>query len=253
MNNMEVRVMARNLLHKTLQIMGMSFLAILLVVGFTACGKGETTSQEEGVILAEGQVEFEGTVQVAVGKYMFIPELRGFDIAVVGALDSGTIEDLIGKTVKGVGEFTPERPSLLIAKHLEAKDERDNWQEIFTLSEEADLDDYFSLKKRDEFDVLEDIEYDDKSGWEGKETAKILGKIQGEADNMRIFLYDENDREVARIIVDEISDFGSFYLKKLSLFDEFWFYITVKETVPWGERRISGDIFHADVLFAGLF
>jgi len=245
--------MVRNLLQKTFLIMGMSFLTILLIVGITSCKKGENTLQEEGVILKEGQVEFEGTVEITVGSYIFIPEVRGFDIAVVGSLDSGTNEELIGKTIKGVGEFSQERPSLLIATNLEWKDENDHWQNIFTLSEAILLDDYFDLRKRDEFEMLGEIEYDDKSGWEGKETAKVYGKIQGEEENIRIFIYDDNNREVGRIIVDSISDFGQFYLQKLRLFDEFWFYLTIKDTVEWRDRRISGEIFHADVLFAGLF
>jgi hypothetical protein len=54
-------------------------------------------------------------------------------------------------------------------------------------------------------------------------------------------------------LVDNFTDFGNYYLKKLRLFDKFWFYMNVKETIDWSERRRTREMFHADVVFAGLF
>ena len=63
----------------------------------------------------------------------------------------------------------------------------------------------------------------------------------------------DNDREVGKILVDNISDFAQYYVKKLGLFDRLWFYVNVKDTVEWSVRRKTRDLFHADILFAGLF
>jgi len=69
----------------------------------------------------------------------------------------------------------------------------------------------------------------------------------------KIVVVDEEDQEVGKILVDSISDFAQYYVKKLGLFDYFWFYVTVKDTVEWSDRRNSRDLFHADIQFAGLF
>jgi hypothetical protein len=53
--------------------------------------------------------------------------------------------------------------------------------------------------------------------------------------------------------VDSFSDYAQFYLQKLSLFEQFWFYLEVKDTVEWRARRRTREMFHADVLHAGLF
>ncbi|MBU1338330.1 MAG: hypothetical protein KKD56_04595 [Acidobacteria bacterium] len=50
-----------------------------------------------------------------------------------------------------------------------------------------------------------------------------------------------------------MTDFADYYIKKLRLFNEFWCYLNVKETVDWGTRRRTRELFHADLLFAGLF
>ena len=60
--------------------------------------------------------------------------------------------------------------------------------------------------------------------------------------------------ESAKIIVDNISEYASFYLlKKLRLFDKFEFYLNIKDSVPANQRAKAKEIFHADVVFAGLY
>jgi hypothetical protein len=116
-------------------------------------------------------------------------------------------------------------------------------------------------KVREEYDVLKDLDYSKKEGWEGKEKVKIYGKLEKttvtegeeEEDVYKIIILDGEERQPKRIIVDNLSEFTQYYLKKLRLFDQFWFYLKVKETVDWSARRRSRELFHADVVFAGLY
>ncbi|MGD8540558.1 MAG: hypothetical protein PVI66_17730, partial [Candidatus Aminicenantes bacterium] len=70
---------------------------------------------------------------------------------------------------------------------------------------------------------------------------------------VNIVVFDDRGREAGWILVDTMDDLADFYVKKLHLFDKFWFYMDVKETVEWRTRRRSRELFHADVLFAGLY
>jgi hypothetical protein len=230
-----------------------SLVFMLAFAGNMACSKGEEAAQEEGLTLEEGIIQFEGTVKVAVQKYVFIPEARGFDIIVQGDLSTGDTSTLVGKEVKGEGEVDPDIPSVLIAKTLDVKDESGEWSNVFTLSEEASYEDYLSLKEREEFQVLENLAYNKNEGWEGKERAKVYGQIEKTDDSYKIVVLNEEDSQVGKIIVDNYSDFGLFYLNKLRLFEKFWFYVNVKDTVSWGTRRRTRELFHADVLLTGLF
>jgi hypothetical protein len=226
----------------------------LVIMGTTACKKGEQEAvEEQGLQLEEGQLAFEGTVKFVVGKYVFIPEVRGFDIYIQGSLTSGEINELEGKVLKGVGEFVPENPSLLLANTLEMQDEAGEWQPIFERTEEPVFEDYLGIRDREDFEMLEELSYREKEGWEGKERVKIQGKLEGQEGDYRIVLEDERGNETGRIIIDGFTDFGEYYHKKLRLFDEFVFYLMVKETVDWQSRRRTREMFHADVLFAGLF
>jgi len=247
------------------RILLLSALAFLLVGGGNlACKKeaGEVTEAEieEGAVAAkEALIAFEGIVKVAIGKYVFIPQVQGFDIVIQGNLESGDIQTLSDKEVRGEGEFSPENPSLLIANAVEVKDEEGEWTSVFTRSEEFVAEDYLDLHLRDEFEVLKDISYDEKKGWEEKEKAKIYGKLdkqtvtEGEEETYNIVLFGEKGEEIGRILVDSFSDFTQYYIQKLRLFDQFWFYISIKDTVDWKIRRRTRELFHADVLFAGLY
>lgn len=249
---------------KIIRTLALGTLCFLLVVGLhVACKKaGEEAVEEEAVTATkEGVVNFGGTVKVAVGKYMFIPQVPGFDIVIQGPVEVGETESLVGQEVRGEGEILPENPSVLVADSIEIKEAEGVWRNIFTRTEDVTLDDYLSVKERERFEILKDISYDKKKGWEGKERVKIYGQLEketvaeGEEEKAvyRITLFDDKGKEIGKILVDGFTDFAMYYMKKLRLFDKFWFYITVKETVDWKTRRRTRELFHADVLFAGLF
>jgi hypothetical protein len=232
---------------------GMTVLACLLVLGTVSCGPSEESVEEEGMAVKEGVIEFEGTVKVAVGRYVFIPEASGFDIIVQGDLEGGT-EGLVGKEVKGEGEYSPDKPSILIANSLDVKDASGEWMNIFTRNQDVMIPEWMSQQGRDEvFPALEGLEYNKKEGWEEKGKVKVYGKLEQGEDASSIVLLDDRDRETGRIIVDNMDDIAKFYIEKLKLFDKFWFYMDVKETVEWSTRRRTRELFHADVLFAGLY
>jgi hypothetical protein len=237
------------------RFIGLTFLAFLLVASApVACQRGEEAETGgEQAVEQDGITAFEGTVKVVVGKYVFVPEARGFDIVIQGNLESGGIDTLVDKQVKGEGEISPERPSILIADTLEIMEEGGNWKNVFTRTEEVVLEDLLDLSARGEFEVLEGLSYDKKDAWEGKEQVKVYGRLQKTNGGDAIAVLDEEGVEMGKVLVDSFTDFGNYYLQKLRLFDKFWFYMNVKETVDWSERRRTREMFHADVVFAGLF
>ncbi|MFC2158031.1 hypothetical protein ACFLT9_09365 [Acidobacteriota bacterium] len=242
---------------RTLRTLGLALLAFVLVTaGTVACSSGEDEGSEvAGSTLEEGQVEFEGTVKIVVGQYVFVPGLRGFDIVVQSSLLSGELADLLEKEVKGLGHYTTERPTILILETLEVKDEAGNLTPIYTApeGEDAPLDDFLSVQARDEFVFLEKLSYNKAEDWEGKEKVKVYGKMEGEEGSYKIVVFDERGREAGKINVATMTDFALYYSKKLRLFDDFYFYLTVKDTVDWASRRRTRELFNADVHLAGLF
>jgi len=237
------------------RVIGLTSLAFLLVAfAPLSCQRGEEaeTGGEEAVE-QEGITTFEGTVKVVEGKYVFVPEARGFDIVIQGNLETGGMEALVDKQVRGEGEISSERPSILIANTLEIMEEGENWRNVFTRTEDVLLEDFLDLSARGEFEALEDLSYDKKDVWEGKEQVKVYGRLEKTNGGDAIAVLDEEGAEIGKVLVDSFTDFGDYYLKKLRLFDKFWFYMNVKETVDWSERRRTREMFHADVVFAGLF
>jgi hypothetical protein len=201
----------------------------------------------------EGIMSFEGTVETIVGKYVFLPEASGFDIVIQGSLDSGSLEDLVGKEVRGEGDISPDFPSILVANTLEVKEDSGMWTNVFTRTEEPVLEDYLDLNAREEYSALPDLSYDKKDIWEQQEKVKVYGKLEKGENGDKIIVLDDEGAEVGRVLVDSYTDFCQFYLQKLGNFDKFWFYMNVKETVDWSQRRRTREMFHADVVFAGLF
>jgi len=238
----------------TPRIFGLAFLALMIVIAGTfACSKAEEEVLDKGVKIEEGIVPFEGIIKVVYGKYVYIPEVQGFDIIIQGALESGDISSLEGKEVKGQAHIDPERTSVLIADTIEVKEESGSYQNVFTRTEEVVLEDYIDLQGRSEFTALEDLSYDKKDVWEEKEKAKIFGKLEEEDGNFKIVVIDEEGKQVGKIIVDNFTDIAHYYVKKLDLFDSYWFYVNIKDTVGWAARRRTRELFHADVVFTGLF
>ncbi len=238
-------------------------MAILMVTGSISCKQAteEETAEQDITVVKEGINEFEGVVKVGFGKYFFIPGAQGIDMVVQGQLESGDASSLIDQGVRVSGEFSPERPSILVVDTIEVKESERQYRNIFTRTEEAVLDDYVDTKAREEFEVLKDLDYRKKEGWEGKQKAKIYGKLEKttvtegeeEKDVYSLIVLDGEERQPKKILVDNISDYTQYYLEKLRLFDQFWFYLEMKETVDWRVRRRSRELFHADVVFAGLY
>jgi hypothetical protein len=250
---------------KAAQILGLSIFVFLLVaVGNIACQKEaveEVVQEEESTGVKVGLNKYEGTVKTGIGKYLFIPEFEGFDIIVQGQIESGDLSTLVNKEVRGEGIFSADKPSILLAQSIEVKESESGWRTVFTKTEEFVSDDYMSQNEREEFQILSDLSYDKKEGWEGKEKGKILGRLEKETvtegeeqkDIYRIIVLDEQGKEIAKIAVDTITDFALYYKNKLRLFDSFWFYITIKDTVEWSIRRRTREMFQADVLFCGIY
>lgn len=247
------------------RIFWLNILGILLIVGgSTSCEKKqaeERPQQEETGGIKPGTNEFQGEVSVGQGQYFYIPGARGIDMVIQGELESGDASTLVGKEVKVKGVFSPERPSVLAVDSIEVKEGEKRWRNIYTREEELVLEDYMDLKDRDEFEALKDIQYNKKEGWEGKEKVKVFGRLEKEIvteneeekEIYRIHVLDEKGEEKGIILVDSITDFARYYMKKLRLFDKFWFYLKVKDTVDWKVRRKTRELFHADVVFIGLF
>jgi hypothetical protein len=238
------------------------FTFVFILAGMVACKGGEeeeiseidAANISEGInVSEEGVVEFEGTVKYTGGNFMYIPKVRGFDVYVQGSLDTGDLVSLEGKDVRGTGEFDPVNTSVLIVNSLEIKDETGEYTPIYTRTEEPVMGNYLDLKARDEYVELKDLQYNDNEGWEGKEKAKVQGKLEQDGENYKISLSNDSGRPSGTILVDNISEVALYYLKKLDIFDTFWFYLNVKETVPWNERRRTRELFHADIIFIGLF
>jgi len=244
-------------LEKITRVLFLSILASLLVMaGSPACKKGS-----EEVDSQEAAIEFEGVAKVGVGKYLYVPEAQGFDIVIQGQVESGDASILVDKEVRGKGDFSPEMPSILVADSIDVKESGRNWRNVFTKTEDITLDDYLETKTREEYEILEDLSIDKREGWEGKEKAKVYGSLfketvtEGEEQKevYKIIILNDKNQEIGTILVDNLADSALFYTKKLRLFERFWFYLTIKETVAWRIRSQTSELFHADVLFAGLF
>jgi len=234
------------------RILGLSFLAfILIAIGTIACSSSEEGISEEKDI-EQGIIPFAGTVKIVMGQYIYIPEFQGFDVIVQGSLNSGDLASLVGKEVRGEGKYMPERPSILVADTVEVK-EGEEFQAVFTRTEDAVLEDLIDLQARNEFVIIEGLEYNKNESWEAQEKIRVYGQLEETEGNFKIVVLDDEGKQIGNVLVDNITDFARYYLQKLNLFEHFWFYVNVKETVEWRDRRRSRDLFHADLVFAGLF
>ena len=248
---------------KSAGILAIGLLAVgLILTGNMACSKkaaesgtpagGEAAaSVPQEMNIKEGLNDIEGTVKSALGKYFYIVQMPGFDIAVNGNFDAAS---LIDKDVKVKAEFTRETPSILMAQSIEVK-EGAVLKNVYTSADKSIPQDYFAQKTRPEYAALKITAIAKSADWEGKGKGKVRGKfIPGaEGKPAQIAVLGDKDAEVARIIVDSSSEYASYYLKKMRIFDTFWFYITIKDSVPANQRAKAKEIFHADVLFAGLY
>ncbi|MCX7972910.1 MAG: hypothetical protein N3B16_00210 [Candidatus Aminicenantes bacterium] len=240
----------RKSLVKAALILAIPIVFTLLVV---SCKQAEKPPTEPA---APAEIhEFTGKVKVAWGKYLYLPEAQGFDIVVEGNLESGSLADLVDKEIRVKGNLVKDEPSLFVADSIELKEGENQWRTIFTRTAEVKLTDFFDPDERNNYVALNITNINKPAEWEGKGKVKVYGQlIQGQSPaDYRIVLFDSKGKELAKIIVDNITDYALYYVKKLRLYNRFWFYLNVKDTVEPKTRIKTKEIFRADVVFAGLY
>ncbi len=222
-------------------------LAVLVALGGSvACQK--KAAEVQAVELQKAVSEFDGTVRAALGRYMYLSTAQGFDIVLPG-LDAAT---LVGKDVKVKGNLLVEHPPVFLADSVELKDASGIGSNVYTRSQEFQAEDFVEFKSREAVPVLTITGVAKPEEWEGKAQGKVYGKLQ-KGDVTYIVLSDDKGKEIAKIIVDSVTTYANYYLNKLKLFDKFWFYLNVKESVDKKIRPRTKELFHADVIGAGLF
>jgi hypothetical protein len=204
-------------------------------------------AQEQEITVAS--TEFEGPVKLGLGKYCYMPAAKGYDVIVQGKIQGQDASFLTDKEVRVKGSMSKVEPSVFVADTIEVKNASGQYETVFTRTEEPQLDDYIGAKARDQYEPLAVTAYNKSEEWEGKGKVKVYGQM---VDNA-IVLKDDKGKDIGKVLVDNVSDFANYYIKKLRLFSKFWYYINIKETVDWNVRRRTRELFHADVLFAGLY
>jgi hypothetical protein len=236
---------------------------LALLGGFACSGKkpaaeGAAPSGEEAAPISqemsikEGLNDITGTVKSALGKYFYISQMPGFDLAAGGDFDAST---LVGKDVKVKAEFNREVPSLLLAQAIEVKGDGGAYTSAFTAAAPVAPGDFFAQKERADYPELKVASVMKAADWEGKGKLKVFGRYipAGDKTAAAVSVLNAKGQETAKVLIDSMSEYSNFYLKKLRLFDKYYFYLTVKESVPANQRGRTKEIFHADVVFAGLY
>jgi hypothetical protein len=249
---MEVRVMTSV---KKTGIILLSLGLLFVLAGTMACQKkaAETAAAQP----QKPANEFEGTVKAALGKFLCLDKAQGFDIVLQGFDAAG----LLGKEIRVKGELLPDKPSIFRADTVEVKDATGAYSNVFTRTQELTVENFIDVKTRDNYPALTLTSVGKPEEWENKGKVKALGKLlettvkEAGADKpiTYIVVADEKGKEVGKIIVDNLSDYAKYYIKKLRLFDNYWFYLAVKDSVDKKVRPKTKELFHADVHFAGLF
>jgi len=245
-----------------LALFALSLLAIAAVN--SACGKhaeeGQTETAEEGraAVIVEGLNTLEGTVKLVHGPFLYIPEIVGFDVVLPAGIDAS---GLAGRSVRLEGEFHRETPSILTAVRIDVLEEENKYSNFYTKSEGETPLSFFNQHDREGYPALKLTTASASEAWEGKGRGRVFGRLEKrtvtEADVQNetnvISVSDEKGNLVGRILVDGISEFAAYGMKKLRLFDSFWFYLEIKESVEAKTRTKTLDLFRADVVFAGLY
>jgi len=249
-------------------ILGLCLLAFFLITsGTLACKKaaspaaaaagGEEAAAAEPAAagIKEGLNDVAGSVKIGLGKYLYVPTVQGFDIAVMGPVDGGDASGLVGKEVRVKGEFNREKANLMVAQSIDVKESETQWKNVYTSTDKASPPDYFDQKTRGDYPELKITNINKSEDWEGKGKGKVLGKLVPGANNqgLAISMIDDKGKEIGKIIIDSTTEFANYYIKKLRLFDTFWFYFNIKESVDRKLRPKNRELFHADVVFAGLY
>lgn len=225
-----------------------SFIILTLSLTGVALAQESSAGQQQPPATAAAVQEFEGTVIIGLGKYFYLPGAKGFDVVVQGQIEGQDASFLTGKEVRVKGAMLPGEPSVFIADTIELKDAA-GYRTVFTRAEEPRLEDHMDTAEREGYPALKITRADKSEDWEGKGKGKVFGKLDGNA----IVITDEKGKEIGKVLVDNTTDFANYYIKKLRLFDKFWFYLNIKETVDAKVRRRTRELFHADIVLAGLF
>lgn len=229
---------------------GRKILPVVLSLVLVAFAAGLASAQEQAAEQAadKAPVVHEGVVKAAVGVYMYIPQAQGLDFVLQG-YDAA---QLVGKDVRVTGELLFDKPSIFRADSVEVKDASGAYSSVFTRSQELALADYIEPASRDSFAILNIANVTDGGQWEGKGKAKVRGRLQ-EGPPAVISVLGANGKEIGKILIDSMTDYARYYITKLRLFNEFWFYLNVKDSVDKKVRPRTKELFHGDVVFAGLF
>jgi hypothetical protein len=230
--------------HKILRVTLISVIFAVSAIG-TVMAQGEA-QQQTAVAPA---TEFEGTAMLGLGKYFYLPAAKGYDIYIQGLIQGQDATFLNGKEVRVKGSMYKDEPSIFVADSIEVKDAAGQYQAVFTRAEDVKLENHVRTQDRAGFPALAITKADKSDDWEGKGKAKVYGKLDGNT----IVVADDKGKEVGKILVDSTTEFANYYIKKLNLFDKFWFYVNIKDTVDLKVRRKTRELFHADIIFAGLY
>ncbi|MGB7296972.1 MAG: hypothetical protein WBC70_15415 [Candidatus Aminicenantales bacterium] len=226
--------------------------SIILTLAFAAAvfAQESPPSETQEKPAVSGITEFEGKVSLGLGKYFYLPAAKGYDVVVQGMIQGQDAGFLTDKEVRVKGFAAKDEPSVFVADSIEVKNASGQYEIVFTRTEDFAIDDYVDAKARAEFAPLTITAYNKSEEWEGKGRVKVHGQLVGQT----IVVRDDKDKEIGKILVDNISDFANYYIKKLRLFNnKFWFHLNVKDTVDFKSRRTTRELFHADILFAGLY
>ncbi len=214
-------------------------LALIFALASAACSK----KAEKKAETVQTVTEFQGVVRAALGRYMYLSSAQGFDLVLPG-FDAAK---LAGKSIAVKGNLLVEHPPLFLVDSVTS-----GGQTVYTRSQDFKAEDFIEMKAREALPALTITGTNKPEEWEGKREGKVYGRWEKGAPNA-IVLSDDAGKEMARIIVDSISTYSNYYIQKLRLFDRFWFYLKIKDTVPAADRRKTKEIFHADVFDVGLY
>jgi len=248
-------------------LVGLSVLALLVISSGTACGKkaGEPTApaakteaapaQEVGLSIIIGLNTVNGTVKSAMGNYFYMAEVPGFDLVVTGPIEGGDAATLIGKPVRVKGVFNKDLPNLLVAQSIEIKESELQFKSVYSSTDPSAPQDFFNQKTREEYLDLNLTKIDKSDDWEGKGKGKVYGRLipGAEGKNALISVLSADGKEIGKIIIDSMTSYAAYCSQKLRLFDKSLFYLTIKESVDKKLRPKNKEMFHADLVFVGLF
>lgn len=218
-------------------------LCLAVAFGFAGTVACQKKAEKTAAAAVESVTEFQGTVRAALGRYMYLSSAQGFDIVLPG-FDAAS---LVGKTITVKGNLLPDHPPVFLADSVVS-----GGQTIYTRSQDFQAEDFVEMKAREAVPALTITGINKPEEWEGKTEGKVYGKLEKNGVT-HIVLADDSGKTIATIIVDSIDTYSNYYIQKLRLFDKFWFYLKIKDSVDRQTRAKTKEIFHADVFDVGLY